>query len=103
VISVSLPVALYHSDRGSQYTSEQFQPLIADHRVVCSISRSGKVWDSDGELLIVVEDRANCAQNLPNERRRQSRCVRLYSALYNPKRRYSTIGNYESYEVREEG
>src|SRR5258705_87516 len=37
---------LHHSDRGSQYTSEQFQRLMADHRVVCSMSRSGNVWDN---------------------------------------------------------
>ena len=30
---------LHHSDRGSQYTSEQFQRLMADHGVVCSMSR----------------------------------------------------------------
>ena len=32
---------LHHSDRGTQYTSEQFQRLMADHGVVCSMSRSG--------------------------------------------------------------
>ncbi len=37
---------LHHSDRGSQYTSEQFQRLLADHGVVCSMSRSGNVWDN---------------------------------------------------------
>src|SRR6516225_7768386 len=37
---------LHHSDRGSQYTSEQFQRLMADHGVVCSMSRSGNVWDN---------------------------------------------------------
>jgi Integrase core domain len=37
---------LHHSDRGSQYTSEQFQSLMADHGVVCSMSRSGNVWDN---------------------------------------------------------
>src|SRR5437016_1845043 len=37
---------LHHSDRGSQYTSEQFQKLMADHGVVCSMSRSGNVWDN---------------------------------------------------------
>ena len=31
---------LHHSDRGSQYTSEQFQKLMSDHGVVCSMSRS---------------------------------------------------------------
>ena len=34
---------LHHSDRGSQYTSEQFQRLMADHGVTCSMSRSGNV------------------------------------------------------------
>ena len=37
---------MHHSDRGSQYTSEQFQRLMADHGVVCSMSRSGNVWDN---------------------------------------------------------
>src|SRR5262249_26199697 len=34
------------SDRGSQYASEQFQRLMADHGVACSMSRSGNVWDN---------------------------------------------------------
>src|SRR5258708_35644405 len=37
---------LHHSDRGSQYTSEQFQRLMADHGVICSMSRAGNVWDN---------------------------------------------------------
>ena len=36
---------LHHSDRGSQYTSERFQRLMADNGVVCSMS-SGNVWDN---------------------------------------------------------
>ena len=30
----------------AQYTSERFQKLMADHGVVCSMSRSGNVWDN---------------------------------------------------------
>ena len=37
---------LHHSDRGRQYTSEQFQRLMTDHRVVYSMSRSGTIWDN---------------------------------------------------------
>jgi transposase InsO family protein len=37
---------LHHFDQGSQYTSEQFQRLLADHGIVCSMSRSGNVWDN---------------------------------------------------------
>jgi len=35
---------MHHSDRGSQYASEQFQRLMADSGIVCSMSRSGNVW-----------------------------------------------------------
>jgi putative transposase len=34
---------LHHSDRGSEHSSEQFQRLVADSAVVCSMSRSGNV------------------------------------------------------------
>jgi len=34
---------LHHSDQGSQYTSEQYQRLMADHGITCSMSRSGNV------------------------------------------------------------
>jgi putative transposase len=37
---------LHHSDRGSQYTSEQFQLLLDDNGVSCSMNRSGNVWDN---------------------------------------------------------
>ena len=37
---------LHHSDQGSQYTSEQFQRLMTDHGITCSMSRSGNVWDN---------------------------------------------------------
>jgi len=37
---------LHHSDRGSQYTSEPFQRLLADHGVPCSMSHTGNVWDN---------------------------------------------------------
>lgn len=37
---------LHHSDQGSQYTSEQFQRLMSDHGITCSMSRSGNVWDN---------------------------------------------------------
>lgn len=34
---------LHHFDQGSQYTSEQFQQLMADNCIICSMSRSGNV------------------------------------------------------------
>jgi hypothetical protein len=35
-------------DRGSQYTSEQFLRLMADHGIICSMSRSGMAHSHGG-------------------------------------------------------
>ena len=37
---------IYHSDRGSQYASGDFQQLLDDHGIVCSMSRKGNCWDN---------------------------------------------------------
>jgi putative transposase len=37
---------LHHPDQGSQYTSENFQRLLASHGIVCSMSRRGNCWDN---------------------------------------------------------
>jgi len=37
---------LHHSDQGSQYTSEDFQRLLAAQGIVCSMSRKGDCWDN---------------------------------------------------------
>jgi putative transposase len=43
----SKPVALlFHSDQGSQYTSEHFQQLLKEQGITCSMNRAGEVWDN---------------------------------------------------------
>ncbi|WP_199731329.1 IS3 family transposase [Paraburkholderia sp. RAU2J] len=37
---------LLHSDRGSQYASDEYQALLKQHHVVCSMSRKGNCWDN---------------------------------------------------------
>lgn len=37
---------LHDSDQGAQYPSEQFQRLLADNGITCSLSRAGNVWDN---------------------------------------------------------
>ena len=35
-----------HSDRGSQYASNDFQSLLRIYEMVCSMSRKGNCWDN---------------------------------------------------------
>lgn len=37
---------VHHSDRGSQYTSDRYQALLAAHGVTCSMSRRGNCFDN---------------------------------------------------------
>ena len=73
------PDSLHHSDKGSQYTSEQFQRLMADHGITCSMSRSGNIWDNAAmERSFSSLKTVRTARGLQDERRRQGGCVRLH-------------------------
>jgi len=53
------PGLIVHSDRGSQYASDRYRQLIADFRMVQSMSRRANCWDNApmGKLLQDVEGR----------------------------------------------
>ena len=40
------PGFIFHSDRGSQYTSTEFRKLLTDHSGLQSLSRKGQCWDN---------------------------------------------------------
>ncbi len=40
------PGLMHHSDRGSQYCSHDYQALIAEMKVISSMSRKGNCWDN---------------------------------------------------------
>jgi len=89
------PIALlHHSDRGSQYTSEQFQRLMADHGIICSMSRSGNVWDNAAmESFFSSLKTERTARKLYRTRDQAKADVFDYiERFYNAKRRHSTIG-----------
>ena len=40
------PGLLFHSDRGSQYASDDYQAMLKSRGIVCSMSRRGECWDN---------------------------------------------------------
>jgi putative transposase len=40
-----LPGLMHHSDRGSQYAAGAYQKRLAEHGIVCSMSRKGNCWE----------------------------------------------------------
>jgi putative transposase len=85
---------IHHSDRGSQYTSDQFQRLMGDHGVTCSMSRSGNVWDNAAmESFFSSLKTERIARRIYRTRDEARADVFDYiERFYNTKRRHSTIG-----------
>ncbi len=87
------PGLLHHSDRGSQYASEDYQEVLDDLDFVCSMSRKGDCWDNAmmesffGKLktewvyLTEYETREQAKQNL----------FKYIELFYNCWRRHSTL------------
>ena len=85
---------LHHSDRGSQYSSDQFQRLMADNGVVCSMSRSGNVWDNAAMESFFSSLKTERIGKRVYRTRDDARAdvFDYIERFYNTVRRHSTIG-----------
>jgi putative transposase len=98
---------LHHSDQGSQYTSEQFQRLLADSGITCSMSRAGNVWDrGKGTPLVRVTMARSAMESFFSSLKTERTARKVYRTrdearadvfdyierFYNPRRRHSKLG-----------
>ena len=85
---------LHHSDQGSQYTSEQFQRLMTDNDVTCSMSRSGNCWDNAAMESFFSSLKTERVARKTYRTRDQARAdvFDYIERFYNPTRRHSTLG-----------
>lgn len=85
---------LHHSDQGSQYTSKQFQDLLKEHGITCSMSRAGEVWDNSAmESFFSSMKTERIARKVYRSREQARADVFDYiERFYNPRRRHSTLG-----------
>ena len=85
---------LHHSDQGSQYTSEQFQRLLAAHGIVCSMSRRGDCWDNAAMESFFSSLKTERVSRKRYATRDQARAdvFDYVERFYNPRRRHSVLG-----------
>ena len=88
------PGLLQHSDRGSQYTSADYQRALREHGIACSMSGRGNCWDN-----AVVESFFGTLKRELIHRRawptRQAAAAAIHEYIevfYNRRRRHSTLG-----------
>lgn len=86
---------LHHSDQGSQYASADYQKILKEHDMVCSMSRRGNCYDN----AVAESFFGRLKSEWVNHYRYQTRSEAIRSLFYyieifyNRKRRHSTI-NY---------
>ena len=85
---------LHHSDRGSQYASDDYQTMLAQHGMTCSMSRRGNCWDNavmeSFYSTIKTELVYHCDFQSRDEARRA--IVEYIEMFYNLARRHSSLG-----------
>ena len=95
---------LHHSDRGSQYTSEQFQRLMADNGITCSMSRSGNVWDNAAmeSFFSSLKTERTARKTYRTRDNAKADVFDYIERFYNARRRHSTIGYLSPVEFEEQ-
>src|SRR5437773_5615098 len=98
---------LHHSDQGCTYASEDYQILLAEHGIVCSMSRRGNCHDNavmESFFSTVKTELADRFDSCSEAKRKLFAYIELF---YNQRRRRSAIGQVSpaAYERRalEEG
>ena len=101
---------IHHSDRGVQYAASDFQDLLEDNNVICSMSRKGNCWDNA------------CVESFFGSLKTERVKDKIYGSFedakkdifnyiemfYNRKRRHKTLGYVspvvyeEMYEMKQE-
>ena len=89
------PGLIHHSDRGSQYASDDFRALLKDNEIVGSMSRKGNCWDNavaESFFGSLKQERVQWYDYRNREEARQD-IVQYISMFYNSYRLHSTL-NY---------
>src|SRR5439155_12973732 len=85
---------LHHSDRGSQYASGDYQRVLSQHGIVCSMSRRGECWDNAVAESFFATLKVELVHNAAWATRAVAR-TELFEYLelfYNVQRRHSALG-----------
>jgi len=93
------PGLLHHSDRGIQYASGVYQDLLAEHGMICSMSRRGDCYDNapmESVISTIKRELVHHEDYATHEQAKAS-IFEYIEVFYNRRRRHSAIG-YQSPE-----
>jgi putative transposase len=88
------PGLIFHSDRGSQYTSTEFSRLLQQHGIRQSLSRPGQCWDNAvaESFFSTLKTELVYRQPLPTRAAARLAVFEYIEVFYNRKRIHSVLG-----------
>jgi putative transposase len=88
------PGLLLHSDRGSQYASLDYQALLGQHGIRCSMSRRGNCWDNAvmERFFLNLKMERVWQRDYANHEEAQRDIAEYIVSFYNGVRLHSTLG-----------
>lgn len=88
------PGLIHHSDRGGQYTSDDFRHELVKHGIECSMSSTGNCYDNavvESFFGVLKRERVNRVRYRTRDEARRD-LFRYIEVFYNRKRRHSYCG-----------
>ena len=88
------PGLIFHSDRGSQYTSGEFTALLDAHGIVQSFSRPGECWDNavSESWFSTLKNELIHRRSWPSRDRARRAIFEYIEVFYNRQRLHSSLG-----------
>src|SRR5688500_3856521 len=95
------PEAIFHSDRGCQYTSREFTRFCADHQVRTSVGRTGVCWDNAAaeSFFAALKNEMYHRHVWPTRARARFAVAEYIEVCYNRRRLHSTLGYRTPFEA----
>jgi putative transposase len=88
------PGLVFHSDRGSQYTSDEFTGLLEEHDVAQSLSRPRQCWDNAvaESFFATLKTELVHLHAWPTRARARAAIFEFVEVFYNRRRLHSALG-----------
>lgn len=96
--------AVFHSDRGSNYTSRKFAEVLHSHGLRQSVGRTGTCFDNslaESFFATLKNERIHRTQYPTREHARRD-IIRYIEFWYNPRRRHSSLGYRSPRQVHDD-
>jgi len=88
------PDLMHHSDRGGQYAAVEYQKLLVDTAMICSMSRKGDCWDNAPmeSFFATLKTELVNREQFETREEAQAKIFEYIEVFYNRQRRHSSLG-----------